>query len=1493
MAQKVIFELVVEDAGLTARIEQARQTIRNLNKEIRANPGPERFAELTTELSKNRRELSELTKQQKALNRELESLKVPKDSLAGLRFEYGKLSQAVSQLSAAERQSPFGKNLINNAAKVKKEIDGIEQSIGRFTGNVGNYQSALSGLGQAFAAVGVGFSINEIIGANTKISDSIADVAKTAGITTSEAQRLADTLEFRDTRTSLADQLQIAQIGGQLGVAANQLQGFTKSVDVLNVSLGDQFGNVDEITRVIAGLRNVLTDFRTDDVSGDILKLGNALNYLEAKGNATAPTIAEFVNRLSGTAVPLGVSTDQIFGLSTALAELSINPERGATAISGLLIEISRAPEVFAKSLNLPVKEFSDLVNTDLVGALTLVSKKVAEGGDGTKNFAQILDEVGIGRQGAIEALGKLGGKVELVTKRITESGAALQATDSVYAEFDKKNNNAAAAVEKLRNAFINFIASEGAQDAIEAVAGALTNLVGVFSSVAEVVSDNSTEFAALAAAIFAMKNPTALAVAEFIKLQAAQLRTIATTEANAVAQVEGAAATNAANVATKGATIATQALGAAQAAWPLLAIIAGVYAIVKALEAYNNSLSAAEKATNAVSDAQEEIAQSSAKEITALNAAIGTIRDSAASQQERAKAIAELNSQYPEYLKGLNLETASAEQLTVIQRELTDEIIRGAAARAKANATAEVTSKIVQQTLKVEELVSKRESGTKVLTIGAATVGLDKVIEGERQRLADLRSELEATGKKFDEVFKLKEAPKSAVIDIVDPKSLKAQTDLAKLSIAELEKLGTDAAKKEIARRKAANDIIGGNDKKAVDKTKADRQKAADDEEKAVTDQLRRISDIQKSVRDLQLGDETGFDAKLRAIENARIDALEKNALRLVDLRARLKQETGVEVKAGATGAEIVNQVPNAKPATITEANLIDAETTALKASFDRQRDELRSQRDQTAADQQAQLEKLLAETSRLAAENEAKAAESAQAAIENSFDDRSEALRRSFDERNALLSEALAKGQITQGEYDVRSTANAVELNNRNLQLEQEHLARVTEVVNQVRDVKIAAAQAALDEQLLAIRQQQEADIADVTKQGKDTGTDTTTRVSAINEQAAADAEAAQIEFANTVQQTTRDAELAQLDAVQSVREAKRQASEAEIEEIKRIEELRKQLRNAALDTAGQVADGIIQIQKNKNQERTEEELAELDEQYASKINAAQGNAALEAQLQKELAAKKEKIQKDSAKKDQNLAIIGAVINTAIAVTKALSATPYPPINFAFAALAAAAGAIQIAVIKSQPLAEGGFLDDAQPGQAKPGHSGPRPSVKGKTLSYPKKIYEALPDLSGRGGFTGGGIGYRDATGHRVAGKLSGSNAVVHAGEYVAPAHQVAEHPELFAELDRARKQVVKPFAEGGFTRVNYGNFTHLKPFAQGGFADPIIGLPTAAQFQAQTVSVQANASFSDQQTTQIGAIIAAEIAKQIQPALANGLNDANRRLEREASLEQQRTV
>jgi len=159
--------------------------------------------------------------------------------------------------------------------------------------------------------------------------------------------------------------------------------------------------------------------------------------------------------------------------------------------------------------------------------------------------------------------------------------------------------------------------------------------------------------------------------------------------------------------------------------------------------------------------------------------------------------------------------------------------------------------------------------------------------------------------------------------------------------------------------------------------------------------------------------------------------------------------------------------------------------------------------------------------------------------------------------------------------------------------------------------------------------------------------------------------------------------------ISATSEVEQKQIDAHLAELERIKAEKEARQQAQTAILGAATDLANGILALQ----QAQGEQEKAQLDAEYAAKLAAAQGNANAIAKINAELAAKKAAIDKKNAKTAQGVAIAGAIINTALGVSKALSSAP-PPYNFILAALTAAAGAVQIATIKQQKFAKGGVI-------------------------------------------------------------------------------------------------------------------------------------------------------------------------------------------------------
>lgn len=495
---KIIFELVLQDVNAQQAIQKFRQEVKDANAEIKKGVGADRFKELTEKITAAKIETLKLTDEQKKLRKEFAATQVPTDSLAGLRIAYSQVTEQVRILSKAERESDFGKSLIKRGASLKSQVDGIEQSLGRFTGNVGNYKSAMLSIGDlitgGLATGGILAVINGVVSlgnraieVNAKVSDSVADVAKAANVSISVINELAEKLKLRDTRTSLLDQLGIAEIGGKLGVAEKDLLGFVEAVDVVNVALGDQFGgSVETTTEVIGKLRNVLLDIKTNDIGTDIVGIGNALNFLESQGAESAGTMADFAGRIGGVASPLGVSAGQILGVSATLDELAVNAERGSTAVVRILQRVAVAPDSFAKAIGVPAKEFKDLVNKDIFGAVQLVLQKLNDKNLSNTELQQTLKDLKINGVGVSEVVGKLGANLDLLKTRVNQSTTALGESSSVLQEFEKKNDTLAASIQKAKNAYDNFLTNSSNADAIGSTLDFLIEKVQIFERVAE-----------------------------------------------------------------------------------------------------------------------------------------------------------------------------------------------------------------------------------------------------------------------------------------------------------------------------------------------------------------------------------------------------------------------------------------------------------------------------------------------------------------------------------------------------------------------------------------------------------------------------------------------------------------------------------------------------------------------------------------------------------------------------------------------------------------------------------------------------------------------------------------------------------------------------------------------------------------------------------------------------------------------------------------------
>ena len=182
------------------------------------------------------------------------------------------------------------------------------------------------------------------------------------------------------------------------------------------------------------------------------------------------------------------------------------------------------------------------------------------------------------------------------------------------------------------------------------------------------------------------------------------------------------------------------------------------------------------------------------------------------------------------------------------------------------------------------------------------------------------------------------------------------------------------------------------------------------------------------------------------------------------------------------------------------------------------------------------------------------------------------------------------------------------------------------------------------------------------------------------------------------------------------------------------------------AGLDAARQVISAYFDFAAQEAQQRFDTETEAMEEAKAKELNAAANNARLREQIEEKYQKKKDSLDKAFRQQEKNRAITQSVIDTALAVVKALGTPPSP--NVAAAAIAGTLGAIQTATIATATYASGGF--------------------------------------------TGPGMGYPDHTGYKPAG-------IVHQDEYVAPAWQVKSpvYRPLINALEVGR---LRGYATGG---------------------------------------------------------------------------------------------
>lgn len=423
-------------------------------------------------------------------------------------------SQLQEELSAAERDTREYMETSMNLRRVNEQINEVKRSWQEHDNQIVATIKRLT----SYVLVYAGF--NEVVGrieqlyqANLQLSDSLADIEKTTGLSTESVAELSREIDSIDTRTAQQELHDLAYEAGKLGISAKEdVLGFVKAGNQLLVALGEDLGGA-EAVRQLMKVNAILGETQKLGVEKALLATGSAINEISQTSRASAGPIVDVVNRIGAIGEAAGLSMSDLIALAGTLDALGQHAEMGGTALNTFISTLTSNTTEVALAVGLSDDYLKNLIEQGkTIQAVIAVFEKMNAMG-GLDVLAPIMKDLGSDGERIKQVLVTLSSGVDELKAQVFTSSRAFKEATSVTDEYNIKNENAMAIMLRMGNAikesFINsgfvewltdvlrYIASipnrfERGETSIRLMAVALQVLVGVMIATSSAVQKAS-----------------------------------------------------------------------------------------------------------------------------------------------------------------------------------------------------------------------------------------------------------------------------------------------------------------------------------------------------------------------------------------------------------------------------------------------------------------------------------------------------------------------------------------------------------------------------------------------------------------------------------------------------------------------------------------------------------------------------------------------------------------------------------------------------------------------------------------------------------------------------------------------------------------------------------------------------------------------------------------------------------------------------------------
>ena len=502
--EKLNVEMSINGVNKTqAEISKIQTSIRGLeaaNKDLAAakrkealasGTQSEKYKSLDRELKKNGVAIDDYKKKQSDLQKQI--------GLTGMTMR-----QLVKQQNSLKAQmnnfvpgTPEWKKLNAELQETKSRLGTVRGEMNQTEGVMGRMKKSLGGFGGMLLG-GAGLmaawqGVKKFIGANSELSDSLANVRKTTGLTDDQVNQLDKNLRKFNTRTPVNELLALAEEAGRLGKdSVKDIEEFVRTADKISVALGDDLqGDINENVQLIGklGTQYKVSEQYGGDFGKTMERIGSAINEVAASGANQAGFLVDYLKRLAGISNQTGITADQQLGFAAALDEAGQSVEVSGTTMSKIITDMYTDASEYAKIAGVDTKEFTDLLKTDANEALLLFLEGLKGNGEGFGVMAGKMKELKLEGSRSIGVLTALASNTDIVRQRQETANKAIIEGTSLTDEFNVKNDNLAGTLQKIGNAISNSFKSG-------TLGNTLNSLIKGFGELTGLIDDNAAAFA-------------------------------------------------------------------------------------------------------------------------------------------------------------------------------------------------------------------------------------------------------------------------------------------------------------------------------------------------------------------------------------------------------------------------------------------------------------------------------------------------------------------------------------------------------------------------------------------------------------------------------------------------------------------------------------------------------------------------------------------------------------------------------------------------------------------------------------------------------------------------------------------------------------------------------------------------------------------------------------------------------------------------------------